>query len=45
LQLASFELALENKLKIPVDVVMADSLFDDVRTNIEREELVVYEVQ
>jgi len=41
--LAGLELALEEKLRVPVDVVTTDSLFADVRQNIEREELVVYE--
>jgi predicted nucleotidyltransferase len=42
-QLAGFEIALEEKLKVPVDVVVADSMFDDVRENVEREELLIYE--
>jgi predicted nucleotidyltransferase len=42
-QLAGFELALEEKLKVSVDVVTTNSLFDDVRERIEQEELIVYE--
>jgi predicted nucleotidyltransferase len=42
-RLAGFELALEEKLTRPVDVVTTDSLFDDVLQNVEREELVIYE--
>jgi predicted nucleotidyltransferase len=42
-QLASFELALEDTLKIPVDVIVANSMFDDVRENVEREELIIYD--
>jgi predicted nucleotidyltransferase len=42
-RLAGFELALEEKLNAPVDVVTTDSLYEDVRRNIEREELVIYE--
>ena len=42
-RLAGFELALEEKFKVPVDVVTTNSLFDDVRKNIEREELIIYE--
>ena len=42
-RLAGFELALEEKFKVPVDVVTTNSLFDDVRTIIEREEVVIYE--
>jgi predicted nucleotidyltransferase len=43
IRLAGFELALEEKFKIPVDVVTTKSLFDDVRQRIEQEELIVYE--
>jgi predicted nucleotidyltransferase len=42
-KLAGFELALEEKLNLPVDVLVADSTFDDVLRNIEREEIVIYE--
>ena len=42
-RLAGFELALEEKFKVPVDVVTTNSLFDDVRKSIEQEELIVYE--
>ena len=42
-RLAGFELALEEKFKVPVDVVTTDSLFDDVRERIEQEELIIYE--
>jgi len=41
--LAGFELALEEKFKVPVDVVTTNSLFDDVRQRVEQEELIVYE--
>ena len=43
IRLASFELALEESLNIPVDVVTTDSLFEDIRKHIEQEELVVYD--
>ncbi|MDR3363759.1 MAG: nucleotidyltransferase domain-containing protein [Clostridiales Family XIII bacterium] len=42
-KLAGFELALEEKLKVPVDVVVADSMYDDVRQNVLREEVVIYD--
>jgi predicted nucleotidyltransferase len=42
-KLAGFELALEEKLNLPVDVLVADSTFEDVRRNIEREEIIIYE--
>jgi predicted nucleotidyltransferase len=42
-RLAGFELALEEKFKVPVDVVTTDSLFEDVRQNVEKEEVVIYE--
>lgn len=42
-QLAGFELALEDALRTTVDVVTTDSLFEDVRNVVEREELIVYE--
>ena len=42
-RLAGFELALEERFMIPVDVVTTNSLFEDVRQRVEREELVVYE--
>ena len=42
-RLAGFELALEEKFKVSVDVVTTNSLFDDVRQRIEQEELIVYE--
>jgi predicted nucleotidyltransferase len=41
-QLSGFELALEDAFKIPVDLVTTNSLFDDVRANVEKEELVIY---
>ena len=44
IRLAGFELALEEKFKVSVDVVTTNSLFDDVRKKIEQEELIVYEV-
>jgi predicted nucleotidyltransferase len=43
IQLAGFELALEEIFNIPVDVVTTSSLFDDVLKNIEGEEMVVYD--
>jgi predicted nucleotidyltransferase len=42
-RLAGFELALEEKLNMPVDVIVADSTFDDVLQNVEREEVIIYE--
>jgi len=42
-KLAGFELALEERFMVPVDVVTTNSLFEDVRQQIEREELIVYE--
>jgi predicted nucleotidyltransferase len=42
-KLARFELALEEKFNVPVDVVVADSMFDDVRRNVEQEELIIYD--
>ena len=42
-RLAGFELALEERFKMPVDVVTANSLFRDVLERVEREERVVYE--
>ena len=45
IQLAAFELALEELFNTRVDVVTSGSLFDDVKQNIEREERVVYEAQ
>ena len=42
-RLSGFELALEEKLNVSVDVVTTNSLFDDVRQRVEREELIVYE--
>jgi len=42
-RLAGFELALEERFKLPVDVVTANSLYDDVLERIKREELIVYE--
>ena len=42
-KLAGFELALEERFMIPVDVVTTSSLFDDIRKRVEQEELVVYE--
>jgi len=43
IQLAAFEIALEELFNMRVDVVTTGSLFDDVKRNIEREEFVVYE--
>jgi len=43
INLAGFELALEDLFKVPIDVVTTSSIFDDVRQNIEREEHIVYE--
>jgi len=45
IQLAAFELALEQLFNIKIDVVTTNSLFDDVKQNIEREEFVVYEAK
>jgi len=45
IQLAAFELALEQLFDIKIDVVTTSSLFDDVKQNIEREEIVVYEAK
>jgi predicted nucleotidyltransferase len=42
-KLAGFELALEEKFNLPVDVVVADAMFDDVLQNVEQEEFVVYD--
>jgi predicted nucleotidyltransferase len=44
IRLASFELALEEMFNIPVDVVTSESLFEDIREKIEREEMIVYDV-
>ena len=44
-RLAAFEIALEELLEIPVDVVTTGGLFDDVRENVQREEIVVYEAR
>jgi predicted nucleotidyltransferase len=44
-QLSGFELALEEALGAPVDVVTTDSLFEDIRNVVEREEMVVYEAR
>jgi predicted nucleotidyltransferase len=44
-QLSGFELALEEALEIPVDVVTTDSLFEDICNVVEREEMVVYEAR
>jgi predicted nucleotidyltransferase len=41
-RLMGFELALEDSLQIPVDVIVGSSTFDDVYQNILREEIVVY---
>jgi len=43
INLAGFELALEEIFRVPIDVVTTSSLYDDVRQNIEREEYIVYE--
>jgi len=45
IQLAAFELALEQLFDIKIDVVTTNSLFDDVKQNIEREEFIVYEAK
>ena len=45
IRLLAFELALEELFGISVDVVTTESLYDDVRQNVEREEHVVYEAQ
>ena len=42
-RLSGFELALEEKFNVSVDVVTTNSLFDDVRQRVEQEELIVYE--
>jgi predicted nucleotidyltransferase len=42
-QLSGFELALEEALETPVDVVTTDSLFEDIRRAVKEEEMVVYE--
>jgi predicted nucleotidyltransferase len=42
-KLMGFELALEERLNVPVDVVVADSMYDDVRQNVLREEMVIYD--
>ena len=44
-RLAAFEIALEELLKIPVDVVTTGGLFDDVRENVQREEIVIYDAK
>ena len=44
-RLAAFEMALEDLLKIPVDVVTTGGLFDDVRENVQREEIVIYDIR
>ena len=43
IELAAFELALEDIFDVPVDVVTTGGLFDDVRNNIQREERIIYE--
>ena len=43
IQLAAFELALEEQFNRKVDVITSGSLFHDVKQNIEREEYVIYE--
>jgi predicted nucleotidyltransferase len=40
--LAGFKNALEDTFRIPVDVVTTNGMYDDVRTAVEREEIVVY---
>ena len=45
IRLAAFELALEELFSRQVDVVTTNSLFDDVKQNIEREEYIVYEAR
>jgi predicted nucleotidyltransferase len=44
-QLAGFELALEEALNTPVDVMTSGGLFEDVRNAAEREGMIVYEAQ
>ena len=44
-RLAAFEIALEKLLKIPVDVVTTGGLFDDVRENVQQEEIVIYDAK
>jgi len=43
IRLSAFELALEDVFQAPVDVMTTNSLFDDVRHNVRREEIIVYE--
>ena len=45
IRLAGFELSLEEKFGVPVDLVTTGSLFDDVLENIQREECIVYEAK
>ncbi len=42
-QLAGFQIALEEALNVPVDVVTTGSLFEDVYSTIAKEEKIVYE--
>jgi predicted nucleotidyltransferase len=42
-RLAGFELALEDELERPVDVVVGDSTFGDVLQTIQKEEIVIYD--
>jgi predicted nucleotidyltransferase len=44
-QFAGFELALEEALNPPVDVMTSGGLFEDVRDTAEREGMIVYEAQ
>ena len=44
-RLAAFEIALEELLRVPVDVVTTGGLFDDVRENVQREEIVIYDAK
>ena len=44
-QLAGFQIALEEALHVPVDVVTTGSLFDDVYSTVTQEEKVVYEAR
>ena len=43
IRLAAFEIALEELFNKRVDVVTTNSLYDDVKQNIKREEHIVYE--
>ena len=43
IHIAGFELALEEVLNIPVDVVTTDSLYEDIKERIKREEMIIYD--